>query len=66
MPRRRFHKETTMAKPKRMFVMVEVEATDLTAKQVAEAFRPNLEGPLRVLQIHVNVAKAEKPKAAAD
>jgi hypothetical protein len=49
-------------KAKRMFVMVEVEATDLTAKQVAEAFRPNLEGPLRVLQIHVNVAKAEKPK----
>lgn len=53
-------------KAKRMFVMVEVEATDLTAKQVAEAFRPNLEGPLRVLQIHVNVAKAEKPKAPAD
>lgn len=65
-PRRRFHKETTMAKKKRMFVMVEIE-TAMKATEAKQCFEnADVALGIRILQAHVNVAKAEKPKAAAD
>jgi len=55
--------------PKRMFVLVEVEAVpDCTAKDAASLVRRHFEHvtleSLRVLQVHVNVAQAVKPAAA--
>lgn len=56
-------KPVTLPKPKRMFVMVEVDSTGLNAKDVRETVAGRLAGhPLvRVLQVDVNVARMPRP-----
>lgn len=51
-------------KPKRMFVMAEVEATGLTAKEVDAIVQSRLAGHphVEVLQVDVNVSRPRKVK----
>lgn len=56
-----------MPKPKRMFVLIEIDTTQ-TAKEVAAQVRRLVEDAagLSVQQVHVNVSKPLPPPPAAD
>lgn len=49
-------------KPKRMFALIEMEVATSTAQDVAQWLRNELGDPgLRLLQVHVNVARPMPP-----